>query len=53
MIFIFEERPSDSSFVETIWRTRSESAGSFISRAVKSTSFECGVVVFNYEPKQN
>jgi len=34
MIFSFEERPSDSSFVETIWRTRSESAGSFISRAV-------------------
>jgi AraC-like DNA-binding protein len=34
MIFIFEERPSDSSFVETIWQTRSESAGSFISRAV-------------------
>ncbi|MDX2212652.1 MAG: AraC family transcriptional regulator [Oculatellaceae cyanobacterium bins.114] len=34
MIFIFEERPSDSSFVETIWRTRSENAGSFISRAV-------------------
>ena len=34
MIFIFEERPSDSSFVETIWRTQSENAGSFISRAV-------------------
>lgn len=34
MIFIFEERPSDSSFVETIWRTQSESADSFISRAV-------------------
>ena len=34
MIFIFEERPSDSSFVETIWRTQSERAGSFISRAV-------------------
>jgi hypothetical protein len=34
MIFVFEERPSDSSFVETIWRTRSERAGSFISRAV-------------------
>jgi AraC-like DNA-binding protein len=34
MIFIFEERPSDSPFVETIWRTQSESAGSFISRAV-------------------
>lgn len=34
MIFIFEERPSDSSFVETIWRTCSGRAGSFISRAV-------------------
>lgn len=34
MIFIFEERPSDSSFVEMVWRTQSESAGSFISRAV-------------------
>lgn len=34
MTFIFEERPSDSSFVKMIWRTRSESAGSFISRAV-------------------
>lgn len=34
MIFVFEERPSNSSFVETIWRTRSERAGSFISRAV-------------------
>lgn len=34
MIFIFEERPSESSFVETIWRTQSESDGSFISRAV-------------------
>ncbi|MBI4779765.1 MAG: helix-turn-helix transcriptional regulator [Oscillatoriophycideae cyanobacterium NC_groundwater_1537_Pr4_S-0.65um_50_18] len=34
MIFFFEERVSDSSFVETIWRTRSENAGSFISRAV-------------------
>jgi AraC-like DNA-binding protein len=34
MIFIFEERPSDSSFVETVWRTQSERAGSFISRAV-------------------
>lgn len=34
MIFVFEERVSDSSFVETIWRTRSERAGSFLSRAV-------------------
>ena len=33
MSFIFEERPSDSLFVETIWRTQSERAGSFISVA--------------------
>ena len=34
MIFIFEESPSDSSFVEMIWQTQSENAGIFISRAV-------------------
>jgi len=34
MDFEFEERRSDSSYVEMIWRTRSERAGSFISRAV-------------------
>jgi len=34
MIFIFDERPSDSPFVETIWHTQSERAGSFISQAV-------------------
>src|SRR5215218_2560999 len=33
MQFIFEERPSDSPFVEKIWRTQSEGAGSFISMA--------------------
>src|SRR5918912_241573 len=33
MTFLFEERPSDSSFVETIWRAQSERAGSFISLA--------------------
>jgi AraC-like DNA-binding protein len=33
MIFTFDDRPSDSSFVETIWRTQSGSAGSFISLA--------------------
>jgi Helix-turn-helix domain len=33
MTLIFEDRPSDSSFVETIWRVRSERAGSFISIA--------------------
>ena len=31
MILNFEERLSDSPFVERVWRTQSESAGSFIS----------------------
>jgi hypothetical protein len=34
MNFSFEERPSDSSFVETIWRTRSHNPGFFTSLAV-------------------
>ncbi len=34
MIFTFDERASDSPFVETIWRTQSERAGTFLSRAV-------------------
>lgn len=33
MPFTFEERPSDSSLVQAIWRTQSEQAGSFISIA--------------------
>jgi AraC-like DNA-binding protein len=33
MTFLFEDRPSDSSLVETIWRAQSERAGSFISVA--------------------
>ncbi|HEU4635471.1 MAG TPA: AraC family transcriptional regulator [Edaphobacter sp.] len=33
MLFTFEERPSDSSFVERIWRAHSERAGSFLSVA--------------------
>jgi AraC-like DNA-binding protein len=33
MPFTFEERPSDSSFVQAIWRTQSERSGSFISAA--------------------
>jgi AraC-like DNA-binding protein len=33
MLFAFEERPSDSSFVQAIWRTQSERSGSFISTA--------------------
>lgn len=34
MIFTFEERPSDSSFVERVWRTHSEHAGAFSSIAM-------------------
>jgi len=34
MIFTFDERPSDSSFVERIWRTQSKRAGSFSSVAM-------------------
>jgi AraC-like DNA-binding protein len=33
MLFTFEERPSDSPFVERIWRAHSERAGSFLSVA--------------------
>jgi AraC-like DNA-binding protein len=33
MKFVFEERPSDSPFVEAIWRTQSEGAGTFTSLA--------------------
>ena len=33
MAFIFDARQSDSPLVETIWRTQSEDAGSFISAA--------------------
>ena len=33
MSFNFEERPSDSPFVEKVWRTHSEQPGSFISQA--------------------
>jgi AraC-like DNA-binding protein len=33
MLFTFEERPSDTPFVERIWRAHSQRAGSFISVA--------------------
>jgi len=33
MIFTFDEGPSDSSFVERIWRTQSERTGDFLSIA--------------------
>ncbi len=36
MKFIFEGRPSDSPFVETVWRTQSEGGGSFTSLAASN-----------------
>src|SRR5258708_38067010 len=33
MEFVFQERPSDAPFVERVWHTRSQRAGSFISLA--------------------
>lgn len=36
MRFIFEERPSDSPLVALVWRTQSEEAGTFVSRAVSN-----------------
>ena len=33
MIFKFEEKPLNSRFIKTIWRTQSEYSGSFISTA--------------------
>ncbi len=44
---IFEERAADSPFVETIWRTQSEYAGSFISTAVSHWE----LVVAHYQGK--
>lgn len=45
MDFIFDERPSDSPFIESIWRTQSERAGSFISTA----STQGSIVLVRYE----
>jgi hypothetical protein len=36
MKLIFEERPSDSPFIETVWRTQSEGPGAFTSVAVSN-----------------
>lgn len=33
MEFVFQERPSDAPFVERVWQTRSQRAGSFLSVA--------------------
>jgi Helix-turn-helix domain len=47
MTFIFEDRASDSSFVQTIWRAQSERAGSFISLAASHWE----MVVTRYQGK--
>src|SRR5512139_1986780 len=47
MFFNFEQLPSNSSFVEAIWRNRPESGGSFISMAVS----HWGMVVTKYQGK--
>ncbi len=36
MEIVFEERQSDSPFVESVWRSQSEAAGSFLSLAVSN-----------------
>jgi hypothetical protein len=36
MEFVFDSRPADSSFVEMVWRTHSERAGTFTSVAVSN-----------------
>lgn len=45
MNFIFDERASDSPFVERIWRTQSERSGSFIS--VAASHWEMVVTRYN------
>jgi hypothetical protein len=47
LAFIFEERASDSSFVQMIWRAQSERAGSFISLAASHWE----MVVTRYQGK--
>ncbi|HEV8191226.1 MAG TPA: AraC family transcriptional regulator [Ktedonobacterales bacterium] len=49
MTFIFEDRASDSSFVQRIWRAQSERAGSFISLAASHWE----MVVTRYQGKTN
>src|SRR5215208_6289186 len=47
MFFTIEERPSDSPFVERIWRAQSERTGSF--RSIAMSSWE--MVVSRYHDK--
>ena len=41
MFLNFEDRPSDSSIVERVWRSRSERGGRFVS--IAATNFEMAV----------
>ncbi|MBL8148277.1 MAG: AraC family transcriptional regulator [Anaerolineae bacterium] len=47
MSFIIESRGSDSPLIETVWRTESAEAGSFIS----SADIHCGIVLTRYQGK--
>src|SRR6267142_420630 len=47
MDLIPDDRPSDSPFVERVWRSHSESGGAFISMA----EIHCGIVVTKYRGK--
>lgn len=45
----FEQRPADSPFVERVWRSRCESAGTFLSLALN----RCQLVVWREQGKTN
>ena len=45
MDFAFDERSANSSFVEMVWHTRSERAGTFTSVAV--SNWEMVITTFN------
>jgi hypothetical protein len=45
MEFVFDRRSANSSFVEMIWHTHSERAGTFTSAAL--TNWEMALVTFN------
>ncbi len=47
MEFVFDGRPSDSPFVEMVWRTQSDGAGTFISQAETHSE----IVVTKYQGK--
>lgn len=47
MSFVFEGRSSESPLIESIWRTQSQQAGSFMS----SADIHCGIVLSKYNGK--